>query len=51
MTDGNDNEYDGYCPDNLHEAFERGVREIAENARRSDRIRQLNKYPSTLLSG
>ena len=50
MTDENDDKYDekyeGHCPDKLHKAFERGVREIAKNTRRSDRIRQLKKYPS-----
>ena len=46
MTAGYDDEYYGHCPDNRHEAFEMGVREIAENVRRGDRIRQLKKYPS-----
>lgn len=46
MTDRHDDEDHDLCPDNLHEAFERGVREIIENARRTNRIRQSIKYPS-----
>jgi hypothetical protein len=46
MTDRYDDEYHGHCPDKLREAFEMGVREIIENARRTNRIRQSIKYPS-----
>ena len=49
MTDGCDDVYEGHCPDKLHKAFERGVREIVENVQRSDTIRQFNKHPSKVL--
>jgi hypothetical protein len=46
MTDGYDDKYDGLCPDNQHETFERKVQIIAATASKIEGERQSKKPPS-----